>query len=126
MRFRLFLLISIFSIVLQGAAPPAPAEKKGPSEQEFCRLDRNSDREITFEEFAACEFYRLEHIKALPYTDPQFVAPKDGRKLTDDELKAYLFDKADKNKNRKIDRKEWEEFYNSLQNPNSSSPSDLP
>jgi hypothetical protein len=38
------------------------------------------------------------------------------RLLSDDELKDYLFNKADKNKDRKIDRKEWQEFYDSLMN----------
>ena len=37
-----------------------------------------------------------------------------GIRFSDDELKAYLFKKADKNKDQMINRKEWEEFYNSL------------
>jgi hypothetical protein len=37
--------------------------------------------------------------------------------MSDDDLKVYLFNKADKNKDRKLDRKEWEEFYNSLMEP---------
>jgi Ca2+-binding EF-hand superfamily protein len=92
-------------------------EKMNPSEQEFCRLDKNNDREITFEEFSACEFYKLEHVRALPFAQPQDLAPGRDGKLSDEELKASLFRKADKNKDNKIDRKEWEEFYDSLMGP---------
>ena len=106
-----FAATAITALVL---SPAFAAEKQGPSEREFCRLDRDSDRALTFEEFAACEFYKLEHIKQLPYAD---LKPFDrGGKgyLNDDERKAYLFDRADRNKDRRIDRKEWEEFYESL------------
>ena len=97
-------------------SPAAAAEKKSPSEQEFCMIDRNSDREITSEEFAACEFYKLSGLKKLPYADlERYDREKKGR-LTDEEMKTYLFDRADKNRDRKIDRKEWEEFYSSLTN----------
>ncbi len=84
-----------------------------PSDQEFCRVDKNNDRVITFEEFASCEFYKLEHVRKLPASDPAFKNGRGGQ-MTDEELKAYLFNKADKNKDRKIDRKEWEEFYNEV------------
>jgi hypothetical protein len=112
--------IGLAGVVVVAAAflffsPAAAAEKQGPSEQEFCRLDTDNDREITPEEFAACEFYKLERVKQLPYADPELSGQSKGRRLSDDELKAYLFKKADKNKDRKVDRKEWEEFYNSLQ-----------
>ena len=60
---RCFAAIVITALVL---SPAFAAEKQDPSEREFCRLDRNSDRELTFEEFAACEFYKLEHLKQLP------------------------------------------------------------
>jgi hypothetical protein len=88
-----------------------------PSEQEFCRLDKNNDREISFEEFKACEFYKLENVRRLPFQEMKDQAKRDKGSMSDDDLKAYLFDKADKNKDRKIDRKEWEEFYNSLAEP---------
>jgi hypothetical protein len=95
--------------------PPADAaEQKGPAEAEFCRLDKNSNREITSEEFSACEFHKLEHVRSLPYADPELSEKSERRRLSDEELKAYLFNRADKNKNRKIDRQEWEEFYRSL------------
>jgi hypothetical protein len=113
MRHHVLILMLALSFALQGAVP-SPVEKKNASEQEFCRLDKNNDREITFEEFAACEFYKLESVRALPYAQPQDLAPGRDGKLSDDELKAYLFKKADRNKDKKIDRKEWEEFYNSL------------
>ncbi|NTW66874.1 MAG: hypothetical protein HGB21_11320 [Nitrospirae bacterium] len=116
MRHHILILMLAFAFALQGAAP-SPAEKKNASEQEFCRLDKNNDREITFDEFSACEFYKLAHVRALPYVQPQDLAPGKGGKLSDDELKAYLFNKADKNRDNKIDRKEWEEFYNSLIEP---------
>jgi hypothetical protein len=111
-----FLLLLAFFLLLQGAALSTD-EKKSTLEQEFCRLDKNNDREITFEEFKACEFYKLEHIRALPYEEPQELRPKGDTVLSDEEMKAYLFKKMDKNKDNKIDRKEWEEFYNSLVDP---------
>jgi predicted peptidase len=116
MRHYILILMLTLSFTLQGAVTP-PEEKKSASEQEFCRLDKNNDREITFDEFSACEFYKLEHVRALPYAQPQDIAPGKDVKLSDDELKAYLFNKADKNRDKKIDRKEWEEFYNSLMEP---------
>ncbi|MDA8100781.1 MAG: hypothetical protein M0042_14285 [Nitrospiraceae bacterium] len=99
-------------LVLNGV-PVFAAGQPGASEKEFCRLDKNSDREITFEEFSACEFHNLEHVKNLPYSDPELFSKSSEKKMTEDELKAYLFNKADRNKDRKIDRKEWEEFYRS-------------
>jgi hypothetical protein len=116
MRHYVLILMLAFAFALQGAAP-SPAEKKSASEQEFCRLDRNNDREINFDEFSMCEFYKLEHVRSLPYAQPQDLAPGPDTRLSDDELKAFLFNKADKNKNYKIDRNEWEEFYNSLMDP---------
>ena len=113
MRSLVLILMLALSFTLKGAAMSSE-EKKGSSEREFCRLDKNNDREITFEEFSACEFYKLEHVRELPYTQPHDLAPGRDGKLSDDELKSYLFKKADKNKDNKIDRKEWEEFYNSL------------
>jgi hypothetical protein len=106
--------MAIASAILLCFHPAAAVEKQSPSEEEFCRLDRDSDREITPEEFAACEFYKLERMKKLPYADVErYDREKKGR-LTEEEMKAYLFDRADKNKNRKLERREWEEFYNSL------------
>jgi hypothetical protein len=116
MRYHMLILMLTLSFALQGAVTP-PEEKKNASEQEFCRLDKNNNREITFDEFSACEFYKLEHVRALPYAQPQDLTPGKDGKLSDDELKAYLFNKADKNRDNKINRKEWEEFYNSLMEP---------
>jgi len=113
MRIRYFILFTAFSLVLQGVALSAE-EKKSASEQEFCRLDKNNDREITFEEFKDCEFYKLENLKQLPYHEPQENSPKADTVLSEDEMKADLFKKADSKKDKKIDRKEWEEFYNSI------------
>jgi hypothetical protein len=121
MRYHTLILTLALSFALLGAVT-SPEGKKRTSEQEFCRLDKNNDREITFEEFSACEFYKLEHIRALPFAQPQDLAPGRDGKLSDDELKAYLFKKADRNKNNKIDRKEWEEFYNSLIEPGGGDP----
>jgi hypothetical protein len=116
MHRHILILMLALSFALLGAAPSS-GDKKSASEQEFCRLDKNNDRVITFEEFSACEFYKLEHVRELPYAQPQDISPGRDGKLSDDELKAYLFHKADKNKDNKIDRKEWEEFYNSLMEP---------
>ena len=113
MRCRIPFMVLACSLALQGTALPAMAEKN-PSEQEFCRLDRNNDRSISLEEFAACEFYKLEHVKELPYAEPNDLRQRTDIRISDDELKAYLFKKADKNKDQMINRKEWEEFYNSL------------
>lgn len=113
MRYRIPFMVLACFFALQGkalSAVPAPSA----SEQEFCRLDRNNDRGISFEEFAACEFYKLEHVRALPFTEPSDLRPQGDSRFSDDELKAYLFKKADKNKDRMIDQKEWEEFYESL------------
>ena len=106
------------------AALPGPAgisfaadRTQDRSEQEFCRLDTNKDRAISYEEFASCEFYRLEHVKKLPFVDlSTFPRDKSGN-ISEEDLKRYLFDRADKNKDRKIDRKEWEEFYNEVAAP---------
>ncbi len=118
MRTTVLLIIwAATGLLLVQPATAAEKRKQSESEQEFCRLDTNNDRVITFEEFSACEFYKIEHVRKLPYSDPEFKAGNNGRRLSDDELKAYLFDKADKNKDRKIDRKEWEEFYASVMNP---------
>jgi hypothetical protein len=104
----------IAAFLLLSLDPAAAAEKKSASEGEFCRLDRNNDRGLTFEEFKACEFHKLEHLKQLPYGNiEQYDRDKNGS-LSDDEMQKYLFDRADKNKDRRIDRKEWEEFYGSI------------
>jgi hypothetical protein len=116
MRYHILILMLVLQFALQGAVPSS-VEKMIPSEQEFCRLDKNNDREITFEEFSACEFYKLEHVRALPYVQSKDIMPGRAGNLSDDELKVYLFKKADRNKNNKIDRKEWEEFYKSLIEP---------
>ena len=112
-------------LVLSAIQSPA-VEEKGPSEREFCRLDANSDRQITYDEFAACEFHRLEHVKQLPFSDPELFGKSPGKQFSETDLKHYLFKKADRNRNSKIDRKEWEEFYNSLidrhENRTNSSP----
>ena len=91
-------------------------------EREFCRLDKDNNREISFEEFAACEFYKLESVRALPYAESKDLNKSSKGGLSDDELKAYLFNKADRNKNGMIDRAEWEEFYNSLIEPGGGIP----
>jgi len=87
------------------------------SEQEFCKLDQNNDREISLEEFANCEFYRLERMRALPLMEMKDLKKDGNGSVSEKELKAYLFNKADRNRSGKIDRKEWEEFYNSLIEP---------
>jgi hypothetical protein len=90
---------------------------KSSAEQEFCKIDKNNDREISRDEFATCEFYKLEHVRALPLMDMNDLKKDNNGIISDADLKAYLFNKADVNKNGKIDRKEWEEFYNSLTEP---------
>ena len=122
MRIQFLILAIAFSCLLPQNSVLAADEKKSASEKEFCRLDKNNDREITFEEFKDCEFYKLEHVRALMYNELKQNEPKRKTTLSDDELKAYLFKKADKNKDNKIDRKEWEEFYNSLMDPSGGNP----
>jgi len=116
MHIRFFVLFVVIGLLPQIAIVSAD-DKKSASEREFCRLDKNNDREITFEEFKDCEFYKLEHVRALIYNELKQSGQKGKTTLSDDELKAYLFKKADKNRNNKIDRKEWEEFYNSIMDP---------
>ncbi len=112
-------LLSLFILPAPGLAaePRAVGQKADRSEQEFCRLDTNKDREISYEEFAACEFYRLEHAKKLPFVDLSKFPKDNNGKASEEDLKRYLFDRADKNKNGRIDRKEWEEFYNAVTEP---------
>ena len=119
MIYRSLILSLVVSI--SPFSPVIAAETaKNPTEQEFCRLDKNNDRAISFEEFSACEFYKLEHVKQLPFADLQDLKQKYNGTIPDEELKAYLFKKADKNKDGKIDRQEWEEFYNSTMDPGGS------
>jgi hypothetical protein len=55
MRIMPLLIISAaVSFLLVQPSLGAEKEKQRASEQEFCRLDKNNDREITFEEFSAC------------------------------------------------------------------------
>jgi hypothetical protein len=118
---RVMILIGALLVLDEGTLFSAN-EQKNTAEQEFCRLDKNNDREITFEEFKACEFYKLEHVRRLPFQELKDQAKREKGEMSDDDLKAYLFDKADKNRDRKIDRKEWEEFYNSLIDPSGDIP----
>ena len=104
-------------MVLDEGLTLAAEQSKSAVEQEFCRIDKNNDREISFEEFSACEFYKLEHVRALPLMEMKDLKKDSNGMVSDEDLKTYLFDKADRNKNKKIDRKEWEEFYNSLMEP---------
>ncbi len=115
-------ILVLLSVVLVAgaalaAAPGAADRKTDRAEQEFCRLDTNQDRQISYEEFAACEFYRLEHVKKLPFVDLSTFPRDKAGNIAEEDLKRYLFDRADKNKDRVIDRKEWEEFYNSVAQP---------
>ena len=87
------------------------------SEQEFCKLDQNNDREISLEEFANCEFYKLERMRALPLMEMKDLKKDSNGSVSEKDLKVYLFNKADRNRSGKIERKEWEEFYNSLIEP---------
>ena len=123
LRFLLILLLVLPPAVWPAAAPVASSasgtnsSRVGRSEQEFCRLDTDKDRQISYEEFSECQFYRLEHAKRLPFVDlDQFPRDKNGN-VSEEDLKRRLFDRADRNKDRKIDRKEWEEFYNAVEAP---------
>jgi Ca2+-binding EF-hand superfamily protein len=109
-------LVIVLMSLVQGTSFGAD-KPVSPSEREFCKLDKNNDRELSFDEFAACEFYKLEHVRALPLLEMKDLKKDSNGNVSDEDLKAYLFKKADRNKNGKIDRKEWEEFYNSLVEP---------
>ena len=113
-------LLSLFvaaALPCFAAQPQAADPKADRSEQEFCRLDTNRDREISYEEFANCEFYRLEHARKLPFVDLDRLPRDKSGNVSEEDLKRHLFDRADTNRNHKIDRKEWEEFYNSVTGP---------
>jgi hypothetical protein len=116
-----FLLCVLSVLVAIGPARAADTgvadQKAARSEQEFCRLDVNKDRQISYEEFSACEFYRLEHARKLPFVDMSKLPKDKNGDVAEGDLKQYLFDRADKNKDRVIDRKEWEEFYDSVTQP---------
>jgi len=116
------IVLIIVSMVLGSGDSFAADKPKSAGEQEFCRLDKNNDREISIEEFAACEFYKLEQVRALPLVEMKDLKRDSNGNVADEDLKAYLFDKADRNKNSKIDRREWEEFYNSLMEPGGGIP----
>jgi Ca2+-binding EF-hand superfamily protein len=116
-------MVMVIALLVTGHGVSFSADTtKSNSEQEFCRLDKDNNREISFGEFAACEFYKLEHVRALPFSESKDLMKGGNDSRSDDELKAYLFDKADRNKNGMIDRKEWEEFYNSLIEPGGGIP----
>ena len=81
----------------------------------FNKLDMNKDRALSFEEFCQTELLNLENLKKLPFADEIISKPGTGGTAPGkDELSRRLFEKADKNKDKKIDRMEWEEFYSTL------------
>jgi len=72
-------------------------------------LDVNKNNALTYD-----EFIKLEHLKKIPFADmKELNGNKDGI-VTFEETCKRMFDKADKNRNGEIDRKEWKEFYNSI------------
>ena len=75
----------------------------------FDKLDADKNNVLTYDEFS-----KFEHLKKIPFADmKEFDRNNDG-KVSFEEACQAMFDKADKNHNGKIDRKEWEEFYNSI------------
>lgn len=105
MSYKLIVLVIVLMSLGQGTSFGADKPMNS-SEQEFCRLDKNNNREISLDEFAACEFYKLEHVRALPLLELKDLKRDNNGNVSDEDLKAYLFKKADRNKNGKIDRKE--------------------
>ncbi len=74
----------------------------------FDVLDTNKNNVLTYDEFS-----KFEHLKKMPFADMKdFNKNKEG-KVTFEAFCQEMFNKADKKHNGKIDRKEWEEFYNS-------------
>jgi len=75
----------------------------------FEMLDTNKNNMLTYDEFS-----RLEHLKKIPFADMKELDRDNNGIVTFEEACQGMFDKADKNHDKKVDRKEWEEFYNSL------------
>lgn len=102
----------VMAVMLAAGAPAAGEDACGPA---FEKLDRNTDRALSFEELCRADFLKLEHLKKLPFADESiFTAGKDGMAPGEKELSRRLFEKADRNKDKKIDRREWEEFSSAL------------
>ena len=120
MSLRSLVLIAGLLVLCHGALF-AEDKPMSAAEKEFCRLDKNNDRELSFDEFEKCEFYKLEQVRSLPFVDTKDLEKDNNGVVSDQDLKMNLFNKADQNKNGKIDRKEWEEFYNSLTEPGGGS-----
>jgi hypothetical protein len=75
----------------------------------FDKLDADKNNVLTYDEFS-----KFEHLRKIPFADmKEFDKNKDGIVLFDEACRG-MFDKSDKNHDSKIDRKEWEEFYNSI------------
>jgi len=75
----------------------------------FDMLDANRNNVLTYDEFS-----KLEHLKRIPFAEmKEFDRDKNGT-VTFEEACQGMFEKADKNHDGKVDRKEFEEFYNSI------------
>jgi len=75
------------------------------------KLDTNKDQSLSFEEFSVSEFYVLEHEQKLPLFSVKDLDTNGDGSITAEELKRGFFNKVDKNKDGKIDKKEWEEYF---------------
>ncbi len=75
----------------------------------FDMLDTDKNSVLSYDEFS-----KFEHLRKLPFADMKaFDGNKDGAVTFEKNCRA-MFDKADKNHDSMINRKEWEEFYNSI------------
>ena len=106
---KMLSLGAVMAVILSAGAPAAGQDACGTA---FEKLDRNKDRGLSFEEFCIADFLKQEHLKKLPFADESLF--KAGTAPGEEELSRRLFEKADKNKDKKIDRTEWEDFYSTL------------
>ena len=81
----------------------------------FNKLDTNKNNELSYEEFS-----KLENLDKLPFTDKKVIEKNKDSATAAEECKRAWFETTDKNKDKKISKKEFEEFFNATMDPYNS------